>query len=158
VRRRIRPAGLREGAILEPDRMCDRLAHAAGADREVAHGGVIAHDGLVLHAVHELSADMGVERGDQREPQSREPWREKRNRDHAPAQTALRCVFAHQGAVRDDVGTADLVHPRAFVGQIERRNQIVEHVLDRDRLGGRGDPPWGDHHRQAVDQRSHHLE
>ena len=74
------------------------------------------------------------------------------------AQAALAGVLAHEVPVRDAVGAADLHDPVALEVEVRRLGEVLEHVLDRDRLGQGADPARGDHDRQAVDQRADHLE
>ena len=60
--------------------------------------------------------------------------------------------------VGDAVGPADLDDPAPVEVELDRLDEVVEHVLDRDRLGQGPHPARRDHDRQPVDQRADHLE
>ena len=60
--------------------------------------------------------------------------REHRHRDHDAPQPPLARVLAHEVAVGDPVRAADLVHPAA-PREVGAADQVVEDVLDGDRLG-----------------------
>ena len=75
-----------------------------------------------------------------------------------PADADLPRVLPHQLLVGDRVGAADLEYRAALELDVERRDQVGEHVLDRDRLRCRAHPARRDHHGQALDQLANHLE
>ena len=109
-------------------------------------------------AVDQLATDAGVHGRHEPEPEARQPGGEERHRDDPPADADLPRVLAHQLLVGDLVGAADLEHRAAVELDVERRDEVVEHVLDRDRLRFRAYPARRDHHRQALDQLAKHLE
>ena len=91
-------------------------------------------------------------------PEAREPWRQHRNRHHLSPQTALLGVLVHQVEVGADVGAADLEHLASVRLVVEGRQQVGDHVLDRDRLCARLHPARRDHHGQPLDECAQHLE
>ena len=84
--------------------------------------------------------------------------RQQRHRQHQPSQAPLPSVFLHQVAVACAVRAADLEDLPLVVGQIERREQIGQQIIDADRLRFRADPPGADHHGQPLDERPDHFE
>ena len=75
------------------------------------------------------------------EPEAREPRRQHRHGHHRPAQAALPRVLAHQLAVGDAGRRRRSRRPRSRrARQVERRDQVGDQVLDRDRLGQRCPP------------------
>ena len=154
----VRPAGLRDLVVLVGERAGDRLGRAARSYREDLERPSVVDDGLVAQAVDELAPDAGVDRGDEVEPEAREARRQHWHRNHVPAEAAAVGVLVHQVEVRADVGAADLEHLAPVRLVVERREEVGEHVLDRDRLRARAHPAWRDHHRQPLDERAEHLE
>jgi hypothetical protein len=67
----------------------------------------------------------------------------------------LPSVLTDDLGVRDAVLAADLEDRAARV--VERGQQVIDHILDGDRLGGGLDPARGDHHGQALDERANDL-
>src|SRR5215218_5099210 len=65
-------------------------------------------DGWVAHTLDECAADAGVERGDQTQPQARQPRGQDRDRNHQTAQAALTGVLAHNVTVRHSIRAADV--------------------------------------------------
>ena len=92
------------------------------------------------------------------EPEAREPWRQHRHRHHLSPQTTLVGVLVHQVEVGADVGAADLEHLAPVRLVVESRQEVGDHVLDRDRLRARVHPARRDHHGQPFDERAQHLE
>ena len=92
-----------------------------------------------------LRPTPGVDRGHEPQPEAREP----RGQHRAPAiivRRRPRCarVLAHQLAVRDAGRRRRSRTPRRRRGvEVERREQVGEHVLDRDRLCEHANPPRG---------------
>ncbi len=121
-------------------------------------GGGVAHDGLVAQALDQLASDARVHGRHQPQPQARQMRGEDGHRDHRPPQAALAGVLAHQLAVGHAIGAADLDHAAALHVEVGRLQQVLDGVLDRDRLGARVHPARRDHHRQPVDQGADHLE
>jgi hypothetical protein len=109
-------------------------------------------------AVDQLATDTGVDRRHEPEPETREPGREERHRDDPAADAELQRVLAHQLLVGDLVGAADLEHRAAVELDVKSRDEVIEHVLDRDRLRRGAHPARRDHHRQALDQLAKHFE
>ena len=155
---RVRPAGFRELAVLVRESPRDRLPVAARLDREGASGVRASDDGLVGKAVDQLATDAGVDGRHEPEPEARQPGGEERHRDDPAAEAELPRVLAHQLLVGDLVGAADLEHRAALELDVERCDEVVEHVLDRDRLRLGAHPARRDHHRQALDELAEHLE
>ena len=109
-------------------------------------------------AVDQLATDTGVDGRHEPEPEARQPRGEERHRDDPAADAELPRVLAHQLLVGDPVGPADLEHHAVLELDVESRDEVVEHVLDRDRLCLGAHPARRDHHRQALDQLAEHLE
>jgi hypothetical protein len=59
---------LSEAGVFVPQCPRNRLTHADGFDGEQALGRIIAHDGRMAQAVHQLATDAGVERRYQAQP------------------------------------------------------------------------------------------
>ena len=128
---RVRPAGLGEGSVLVQQRACDGRAVTERLDRELLERTRVVNDRLVGQALHQLAADLRVDRGDEREPEAREPGSEDGNRYQHPAQPALPRVLRHQLAVGGDVGAPDLEHSARARLEVERRDEVGDEVLDR---------------------------
>ena len=109
-----------------------------GEHRERA---VVVDDGLVAERVDELPPHPGVDRRHEPEPERRQPRREHRHRDHHATQSALTAVLLHELEVGDPVGAADLVELAALRLVVERRDEVRDDVLDRDRLRLHANPP-----------------
>ena len=159
-RERVRPAGRGELAVLVDERPRDRLADAPRPDRRTLERGRVVDHRLVADAVDQLAADPGVDRRDQAEPEAREPRREHRDREIQPPQAALPRVLAHDVAVGDAVGAADLEHaPSPRRSTSSAASEVGDHVLDRRSAGRACRTQRGvDHHRQPLDERADHLE
>ncbi|HUG37414.1 MAG TPA: hypothetical protein VML54_10720 [Candidatus Limnocylindrales bacterium] len=84
--------------------------------------------------------------------------REQRYRNHQAPQAALPRVFAHDLAIGDLIRAAGLEDPRLRRVEVDRLQQVRQHVLDRDRLRQHTHPSRADHDGQPLDQRAHHLE
>ena len=82
-------------------------------------------------ALDELASDAGVERGDEAQPQAGEVRRQHGHRDHPDAELPLGRVHAHDVRIGDLVGAANLVDAVLGGGQLERRDQVRQHVVDR---------------------------
>ena len=104
----VRPARLGELEVLVVERTLDRLADRARADREGVQRPRVAHGRVASQALDECAADVGVDGGDEPEPEAREARSQHRHGDHRPAQAALGRVLAHELAVRDGIRAADL--------------------------------------------------
>ena len=155
---RVAPACLGEAPVLVRQGARDRFAVAARTDREHLERRLVADDGRVPKAVDQLAPHARVHRGDEPEPEAGEASGEERHGDDHAAHAELSRVLAHQILVGDTVGSADLEHRVALELDIERLHEVVEHVLDRDRLRDGAHPARCGHHRQALDQLADHLE
>ena len=156
--RLIRPAGLRDLLVLVRKRPCDRVSRAPRAYGEHLERSRVVDDCLVAQAVDELTPHPGVHRRDEMKPETRQPWRQHRNRHHLSPQTTLLGVLVHQVEVGTDVSAADLEHLASVRLVVESLQQVRDHVLDRDRLCARLHPARRDHHGQPLDERPQHLE
>ena len=58
----------------------------------------------------------------------------------------------HHAAVREHVGTADLVGLTDCLVAAQHPHEGSQGVAERDRLGAGLDPAWGDHHREPLDE------
>jgi hypothetical protein len=154
----VRPSCLGKLAIFVDQRALDRSGEAARLHREGCQRGAITHHGLVAQTLDHGRANPRVHGGDQTEKDSRCAGTQKRNVDETSPQTTLTCVLAHQARVGDPIGATDLKDGVGRRLELERGEQVVDHVLDRDRLGRGVHPPREDEDGQPFDERSDDLE
>jgi hypothetical protein len=126
--------------VLIDERAFDRRGQSARPDREHLAGGAVVHDGFVSQAVDHRRRDRSVYGCQQAEEQSRGARGDQRQRNHPSAQTPLAGVLVHHFRIRDLIATADLEDRARRDLQSERREQVLDYVLDRNRLGSRLDP------------------
>ena len=69
-----------------------------------------------------------------------------------------RAYSLHDVCVRDLIVAADLVDRVGRPLELEHGHEVVDDILDGNRLGERLDPPRRDNQRQMLDQRAHGLE
>ena len=134
-RERVRPAGLGELPVLVGKRSLDCAAESPWPDRKRLAGQFAADEGVVAQAFDELTADARVERSDDAQPQRRDAGRRQGHSDKGPPEGDLVRVLVHEVGVGDAVWPADLEHPAIVDFEIERSEEILEDILDRDRLG-----------------------
>ena len=140
------------------DRAHEGLAQRHRTDLERLARRRRTHDRGIAQAFHQRAPDARLRRRHEAEPQPRQPRCQHRHRYQEAPQAAQPRVLAHHLAVGDHLGSADFEYALAPVRQVERRPQIRQHIVNRDRLGARVDPSGADHHRQPLDQRADHLE
>ena len=158
----LRPARL-HGRLLDPlQRHGDGRPEAEQPLRRIGH---------VLGDVVLPADDLGAERTDERpgqrvrngrdqtDPVAGQTRSEERHPDDDPAAQAGHGGEAlHHVAVGDDVRAADVEAPVDLGRQRRTADQVVQHVLHRDRLQPCVHPPRGDHHRQPLGEVAQHLE
>ena len=81
---------------------------------KVSCGGVVGDDSLVAHPFEQVPSDPVVEGRDQGEPGGRQPGREQGHSHHEPPQSLGPGVGPHHAAVRDPIGSPDLVDGAAL--------------------------------------------
>ena len=156
----VAPSSGGKGQIFVGQGLGDRSLHAHRPNpREIPRGGVAGDDGLVACPFQQVTADAVVQRSDEGQPRGRQPRAQQRDPQHHAAKTLRTGVCPHHAAVGDPVRPADLVHRAALRDRgMQRGQQISDDVFDGDRLRQRLHPARGDHHGQAVDQATDHLE
>ena len=133
-RQRIRPSRLGELPVLVRERTLERLTEAAGADRKHVACRPVANNGVVAKAFDELSADARIHRRHDAQPEPGDARRRERDADHRASQPSLTRVLPHEVCVGDAVGAADFEHPALLEAEVESGKQVIEDVLDGDRL------------------------
>ena len=113
------------------------------------------HDRLVAKAFDHRGGDAAVDRSDQGKAEPGDPWGEQGKPDQTPAQSSLPSVLTDDLTVRDSVLASNLEDRTLPV--LECGEQVVDHILDCDRLGGGLDPARGDHHGKGLDERANDL-
>jgi hypothetical protein len=129
-----------------------------GLDREVLEGPVVTNHRLVANALDEGTPHPRVEWRDEPQPQAAEARREHRNRDHEAAQPPLSCVFAHEFAVRNALGSTDLVDATLLRLEVQGGLEICKEITDCDGLRLHTNPSRCHHHGKPLDERAEHLE
>ena len=155
---RFGPVGLDLSRLGEVERPPHRRQVGDQVDREDLLGAAVAYDDLAAQAFDQRVRVRGGDRGHEVHPVRRQAWREHRHRDEPAPQAARGRVLAHHVAVGQHVGAADLERApdRNAVRQAE--GEVVEHVVDGDRLAAGRHPARRDHDRQALGEVADHLE
>ena len=136
----IRPSRLGILVVFVEHRPPYRFPQAARTNcKGVERRGIFDHR-RVAKALDQLPPDPRVNRSDQSQPQTRQVGRENGDGDHRASQAALPGVLAHDVAIANLLGTADLEDPAGAARQIQGGQQIVEDVFDGDRLREDGNP------------------
>ena len=78
--------------------------------------------------------------------------------DQPAPQSLLAGVFPDHAAVGRDILAADLEDAALARRQVLRRQEVGQHVVHGDGLGGRREPARAEHDRQPVGQRLHQIE
>ena len=141
--RGVRPAGLaRTRGPRSRARGRSRRPTPRGRTEKTSSARGSRDDRLVAQALDELAADARVDRRDEAEPEAREAGRQHRHRDHR-AGAGPRCggVLAHQVAVRDAVGAADLERRSPPSGSRSERRERGRRARPRSRSAGCASAP-----------------
>jgi hypothetical protein len=92
-------------------------------------------------------------------PERAEDRRQERHRDdQAAAKSPLFRHHPEQRFIRDDVGAADLEGPAGRFRDAEALHEVIEGVVDGNRLAGGADPARRDEDRQAFREVAQDLE
>jgi hypothetical protein len=134
-----------------------RIGKTHRLDTECRVGSpVVFDDDLGHETLDERVADAAIDRGDEIQPVRRQSRRQVRHIDDAsPTQTTRRRIRRDHLAIRRDVGAADLVHAGL---DVDRADQVTDHVGRGDWLDRGANPAWADHERKPLGEVPQHLE
>ena len=119
----------------------DRLGQRNPIEREERLGSMVVDHHRVDERVHQRPSELSRDRRDEADPQRRQAWGQDGHRDQSTLrESGLRGVHRHHLGVGDDVGPADLEHPRQRPRFLDDRHEVAQHVADRDRLAPRVHP------------------
>ena len=156
-RQGVGPASLCECTVLMAECQGDGFTHPLWLNAKALQRRGLMDDGRVAHTLDECAADAGVERGDQTQPQARQPRGQDRDRNHQTAQAALTGILAHDVTIGHPIRPADFEDGIAHDRQAERGQEVLHQVGNGDWLCVDRDPTGRNHDGEAFHEGANHV-